>query len=690
MRTKNIIWIIFALIIGAAIFWWTSIKKTVVRKAITNAVQKKTDSLYKITYDTSEIDEVSGDAYLRNVQIKLDSLQWLKLVQKDSIPPVTISLTIAKITIKGLAQLKLLSNHAIDVSSIIIENPVLRLDKWARKQQPAEALNDTLEIYKRLVGNLDFLKAKNIQVINGDVTFMNRLQKDSISVKGINIDIDNFLVDSGHNYRNILSYFIKQTRATINTVRSTSLETGRIVYDSKQRIITIKNLSTGKKTVDPVFVRSIDITGLSTEDFIYQGKINAKKIVMDHSNIVIGPSQNKGTALPAVISAGAVDSFFFQKGNITIHSKKGPTVTIQDADILLKNVHTVNGQLPLEEYFNPNQCVFRIGTVKFPLGYHSISLKQIVYPGKVDRLKIAQVLVKPMLSREQFKTKIGRQGDMYDVTANNIIVEKMDLAKFLKDNSVIIQAITLQVNFHIFTDKTLPENTNKKSTGKFFYEDLLATPRAIYIHTVNVEKSNVAYEEKAGKSGMTGTIFFNDIDAQLNNVTNIPEHLLKDNVMKLQSSTRIMGIVPLRSLWNMSLGTTDGSFRVTGNVGAFMPVVMNPVIEPLGMATVRTGSVSQLDFEINGKHGESKGIVLLNYDDLRIDLLKKDKEDSLKKKAIISFLTNTDIKNKYHSQKPKEYHFNKSDMPFFALLWESVYEGAKNIILIVKKPLILF
>lgn len=684
MRTKKITWIIFALVIGGAIFWWTSIKKTVVRKAITKAVEKKTDSLYKITYDTSEIDEVSGDAYLRNVQVKLDSLQWLKLVQKDSTPPVTISLTIEKITIKGLAELKLLSNHAVDVSGIIIEKPVLRLDKWTGKQKTGAEANDTVEIYKRLVGNLDFLKAKSIQVINGDFTFMNRLKKDSVSVKGINIAIDNFLVDSQHNYRNILSYFIKQTRATINTMRSSSLETGKIVYDSKQRVIKIENLLTGKKTADRVSVRSIAVTGLSTEDFIYKRTINAKKIVADHSNIIIGPSQNKGMVLPAIIPAGVVDSFFFQKGNLTIHSKKGPVI-IQDADILLKNVHTIHHQIPLEEYFNPANCVFAIGSVKFPIGFHNINMKQIIYPGNVDQLRMSQISVKPMFNREQYKAKIGWQADMYDVNATNIIVDKMDLKKFLSEKSLLIGAITLQADFHIFNDKTLPNDSTKKKTGKFFYEDLLAPHKAINIRTVNIKSSTIAYEEKAGKSGMTGTISFNDVDGQLTNITNIPDQLLKDNVMKLQSSSRIMGVIPLRSLWKMSLSTNDGSFHVTGNVGAFMPEVMNPVLEPLGMASIRTGSVSQLDFEINGTHRESSGTVLLNYDNLRVDLLKKDKEDSLKKKGFISFLTNADIKNKYHSQKPKDYVFKKnSDIPFFALLWNSVYEGAKNIALVVK------
>jgi hypothetical protein len=108
-----------------------------------------------------------------------------------------------------------LNNSSLDVTSIVLEKPVFRLDKWVRKNvRHQKGLNDTVEIYKRLVGNFDFLRAKNIQVIDGNFTLIDQFRKQAFAANGINIAIDDFLVDSLHNYRNILSYFIKQTKAT--------------------------------------------------------------------------------------------------------------------------------------------------------------------------------------------------------------------------------------------------------------------------------------------------------------------------------------------------------------------------------------------------------------------------------------------------------------------------------------------
>jgi hypothetical protein len=83
------------------------------KKCSSKAVQKKTDSLYRITYEKSEIDEVAGNAYLYNVQVKIDSAQWAKLIEKDSMPSVTMAVTIAKITIRGLAELKLIEQQFV-------------------------------------------------------------------------------------------------------------------------------------------------------------------------------------------------------------------------------------------------------------------------------------------------------------------------------------------------------------------------------------------------------------------------------------------------------------------------------------------------------------------------------------------------------------------------------------------------
>lgn len=683
MRRKIIIWIVLALVVAAAVFWWTTIKEKVVKNAVTKAVQKKTDSLYSITYEKSEIDEVAGNAYLYNVQVKIDSAQWLKLIEKDSMPPVTMAVTIAKITIKGLKELKLLNNSSLDVTGIVLEKPVFRLDKWARKKPPPGGLNDTVEIYKRLVGNFDFLRAKNIQVIDGDFTLIDQFRKQAFAANGINVIIDDFLVDSAHNYRNIFSYFIKQTTATANTVSGNHIRTGKIEYDSKQHFLNVKDLAILGDA--PVSVKSIQINGLSTEQFISQGHVNARSLLLISPVITIKPQGKKKNAFESIASAASVDSFIMQKGNFNVYTKKNKLVAIKDVQLLLKGIKTVDGKLPIEEYLNTAGCLFSIGSIKLPMGLHNMYLQNISYPNTADQVRIGSVNVKPTITRQQLKTKIGKQADLYTIAANNIIVSKMDLKKLVKDNTISIYDVSLSMNFHVFNDKTLQMDSVKKGRSQFPYDGIRTSKMKIDIRSVSLRDSRITYEEEAPKSGMNGTVFFTGVKGKLSNITNVPSQLEKDNTMKLEAVANVMGAGQINTHWDMLLNSPDANFKVTADVAPFPMSVLSPPFEALSMTAIRSGFVDKLTFEINGQRMGSTGNLLLNYHDLKIDLLRKNKEDSLERKGLLSFIANADIKNKNSSSKPKTFRYQKDRYKsFFNLLWKSVFEGGKNTILIVK------
>lgn len=683
MRTKRIIWLVVALILGAAIFWWTTIKEKVVKNAVAKAVQKKTDSLYRITYEKSEIDEVAGNAYLYNVQVKIDSAQWVKLIKKDSMPPITMAVTIAKITISGLKELKLLNNSSLDVAGIVFEKPVFRLDKWVRKHQPAERLNDTVEIYKRLVGNFDFLRAKSIRVIDGNFTLIDQFRKQAFAAKGINVIIDDFLVDSAHNYRNITSYFIKQTWAAVNTVSSNNIKTGKIEYDSKQHFLTVKDFVVAGEA--PASVKSIEINGLSTEQFISQGHVNARSLLLINPGITIKPGAKKKNTLASIASAASVDSVIMQKGNFNVYTKKNKLVSIKDVHLLLKGIKTVDGKLPIEEYVNTAACVFSIGSIKLPMELHNMHLKDITYSNTANQVKIGSLQVKPTMTRQQVKLKIGKQTAMYNLAANNILINKIDLKKLIKENTVSIHDISLGINLHVFSDQTLKIDSVKKGRSLFPYDGLRTSKTKIDIRAISIRDSKIAYEEQGPKSGMNGTVFFTGVDGKLTNITNIASQLTKDNTMKLEAAANVMGVAPIRTNWDMILNSPDVNFKVTGSVAPFPISVLNPPFEALGMTSIRSGFADKLSFDINGERMSSTGSVLLNYHDLKIDLLKKNKEDSLEKKGFLSFLANADIRNNNTSSKPKAFHYQKDRYKsFFNLLWKSVFEGGKNTILIIK------
>ncbi len=680
MRAKQIIWIAFACILGAGIFWWTTVKNRVIKNAVTNVVQKKTDSLYKLSYDTAIFDEVGGNAYLYNVKLTLDPDEWAKLVQKDSMPPVTVDLQIDKITIQGLKELKLLGNRSLDVTAIILDKPVFRLERWLRKKPPAETLNDTVEIYKRLTGQFDFLRAKRIEVNNGSLKLLNHPRHDSVSASGVNVSIDDFLVDSTHNYRNIVSYFIKQSRASLSVFTSPTLSTGNILFDSRRHILEVRNLSfqdKGTRGKIPVLTAE----GLSAEAYVYKNEIKARKLSISNPDITIVTG---GKSKTTVIPSGVIDSLAIQNAGLSYRSEGKPAVVIRQANLLVKNVSTEHGLLMIDGFLNKENTRFSIGSVNMSTGIHRLKLTGITYPGNSDILAIQSLAMEPAITRGQLKTRIRKQADMYTIQAKHIVLEKCNLAGMIRD-TVSIGSVNLEVNLHVFDDKTLPVDSAKKGRGLFPFDKIRMSKTAIDIQTIYAAHSSIVYEEQAPKSQMNGFIRFEDVTGKVTNVTNMNSRIAKDNLLRVEAGARIMGKAALLSQWSIPLDKTDGSFKITGRVGPFSIPLLNPAFEPLSMASIRSGEAERMDFEINGNHEGSKGTVLFKYKDLKIDLLRKNKQDSLQKKGFLSLVANAAVRNKNESDKARDYKFTKDRYKsLFNLLWNSIFAGAKETILILK------
>src|SRR6478752_9308376 len=99
-QMKKALKIIFIVIVIGAIggyIYWQQNKKRIIREAIESTIQKKTDSLYYIHYDSSHIDELNGNASFYNVSLQSDSAQKKMLAGTDSLPNTLYFITVNEV-----------------------------------------------------------------------------------------------------------------------------------------------------------------------------------------------------------------------------------------------------------------------------------------------------------------------------------------------------------------------------------------------------------------------------------------------------------------------------------------------------------------------------------------------------------------------------------------------------------------
>lgn len=70
--------------------------------------------------------------------------------------------------------------------------------------------------------------------------------------------------------------------------------------------------------------------------------------------------------------------------------------------------------------------------------------------------------------------------------------------------------------------------------------------------------------------------------------------------------------------------------QLGGTAGTFDATALNPITEPLGMASLKTGKINNLEFYLTGNDLKATGTTLL-YENIKIALLKKDSADLVKK-----------------------------------------------------------
>ncbi|MEP6711644.1 MAG: hypothetical protein ABJA37_04465, partial [Ferruginibacter sp.] len=292
------------------------------------------------------------------------------------------------------------------------------------------------------------------------------------------------------------------------------------------------------------------------------------------------------------------------------------------------------------------------------------------------------VRVTPTLSQEKFVQSLKYQKDLYNLRFNNIRLSGADVRKLVTDKMIIADEVSLQPVIKIFNDRTVLPDTASKM-GQYPQQSLQKMKIPIYIKKLNAINGLLVYSERGAISKKTGDVSFNNINVTINNLTNIDSYKSKNAMMVMTAKCKFLNMAAISSEWKMALNSPNGSFNITGDIGPFDGTKLNPVIEPLGMGSVKSGNIHSYNFNLAGDDLKAQGDALLLYDNLKIKLLKNTGDsNNLKKKGIISFVANILIKDKNPSNgvtRKGNMTFGRTiTKSFFNLVWKSVFAGAKS------------
>ena len=697
-KSLKIIFVVIVVAIVGGWFYWQQHKKGIVKDSIENAISKGTDSLYFLHYDSSSIDEVNGNASFYNITLQSDSLQK-QLAQFDTAASATIyNIRVDEVSIRGANIPGLLSNTSVEANSILIKHPVVYIISSGKKEKKKLNNNDSLAIYEKLLGKFKSINAKEIVIENGFLNFADKTGEPNTALRDINIQLKKFRIDSTRDFDNIISYFVKDVVAKVKEVyikgdknQATFFD---VEYNAPGKFIHLKKFQQKNSDDKIVFdVNNTTINNISTDAFIMRQQLQAEELTSDGGMLTFYSKQKKST--DSANDEIEIDNNYFDEalvnkvsvGNtkILIYNKANPDkapMTINNVKFSASDIQKLHSGTNIKNLISSSN--WKLSGDGFSFMTENNRYKMTLGAFDIDNgnssMRIKSFTVKPQFTEAAFSKSLSHQEDLYNLEFNNIELSGIDTRMLITQRRLEAATGSLQPVVKIYRDRTIADDLSSK-VGKYPHQLLQTIKFPFSVKRMNIKNGMVSYTEKAVVSKQTGTVVFKNINGTISNITNIKDIISKDNLLLLDATASFMGVSQVHSVWKLSLNSSNGAFDVSATAGSFNAVSLNPLIEPLGMASIKNGTINKLSFIMTGTDLGTKGTSTLLYQDLKVELLKKDSND-VKKSGLKSLLANALMKNSNPTNgvtRTDEISYERDKTKsFFNLLWKSVFSAAKK------------
>ncbi len=467
--------------------------------------------------------------------------------------------------------------------------------------------------------------------------------------------------------------------------------------------IVLKRLDSLKKAPDQTFkilATSIQVDGIQLSDLLSNDKIDLKNVFIikpiievfknekaynktDRINDTLSLYDKIQKTLPGLsISKTLIKDAVIKNYNLD----KKTTSTFNDLTIFLDELlidsttrqdasrflYAKNAEITMRNYKLPTADSL------YYLNFDSINIS-----ASKRNITALGVSFLPRISKENFIKNTKVRKDFFHIKATKLVLSGINFWEFATNEKLIAtQADIYNCTFDDYINKEMP--AKKFVSNNFPHQSLLKVSLGISIYKVKIHNMNLSYEEYNPNSGKSGKLYFDDINGDIENFTNIKSQIEKNNFMSFNVETKFMKRAPSKIAFKFNLAKAKtGEFTADVTSTSLSNDLLNPIAEPLGMFSLKSGNVKQLKVHIKGNNKKASADILLEYENLFIVPLKKDKDekDGLKEKKFTAFIANLLLIKKENNGKPDDlrkfnYTIDRGIYPnFFTLNWKAILMG---------------
>lgn len=694
----------FLLVAGAGWLVWQKYKYKIVGDTLKEHLADKTNNLYKIKYDSLSFNEGVGNAYISNIHIWADTAK-IKTMNSDSLPYMLLDIKIKSVQVSGVKTLSALAGGSLEGDSVVIDQPEISIYTLRPVNRQTKIESEAGTVYKQILGNLSRIKLNYGFINNAQVSAFNFFGKDkNFNIKNIKIKLDDILIDSTHNLDTTRTLFCRQAAFVIDSFitfhnNRPELTINDIDFSGKHQSILFNKIKLNvfgagsTDSIEFITAKNLQFSGLNTNDFVKEKRIAIDSITC--SEIFLNPppkaffGKNKNaedvkdtTGFFHVYSI-RVNALSFPKINMATDVKS--KYAVGQAAIKISGVHAAQiinlKEQPIEHSGELSIALSNVGWASEDKLY-SYGLENISVNSKSKILHIGEAAIHPLLDEKAFAASQKFQRDRYDVNLKDITLSGIKMEDLVKSKLIAEKLLINHSIAKISRDLTKPLE-EKSKVGNYPSQLIQKLDFPIFIKSGLLNNAFIQYREHEMVSDSTGEVTFSNATLTLSNITNIAEKVKEDNLFNIHFKALALNKIPITGNFKFYLDNKQGAFLANGNVGPFDAVALNKVSIPMALIKINAGKINAIKFNFNGNDVQAHGDFVMRYDNLKVDVLKRDETTkNIKKRGLFSFVANILIKGsnpqngQLRTMNPSfERNVYKS---FFNLVWKTLFNGMKE------------
>lgn len=290
-----------------------------------------------------------------------------------------------------------------------------------------------------------------------------------------------------------------------------------------------------------------------------------------------------------------------------------------------------------------------------------------------NKVLVRDFRIIPKYSKSGHQKTISVEKDRYSLHIDSISMSNLKWSQ--QHDSLSIQNPFTRikgVNFSIYRDKLQPDDTSIKPMYSKMIRDL---PVKLQLDSVQVERAYIRYEENIHPDREAGVVDFSNLNAKIWNISNVGLGREDFQQTRVDVNANFMKVAPLKVNWDFDISNTNDRFQFSGNMGRLAAEQMNQFLKP-AMNVEAKGEIMNMYFNFSGYDIKATGDMRLEYNDFKVEVLRK---DGKRKNKIISALANLIVKNNAMDKKAeyKDISYTRDrTKSFWNYLWNLIKSGA--------------